>query len=94
MKHECNNLEVYKDALTQYGYSKQEWVLIEEIGELLNALSKFKRGRVKVEDIITELADVHVMVEQIALFYGWDCFLEEKYAKVNRLKIKLKKAVQ
>lgn len=89
-----NKIEIYNTALYNYGIISQQFMLFEEIGELLNAIAKTKRGRSTKEDIITELADVHIMVEQMALFYGWEDFLKEKELKLNRLKDRLKKAVQ
>lgn len=94
MDHKENGdsvLQLYNKALNQYGIKAQEWVLIEECGELLNALAKLKRGRSTKEDIITELADVHIMVEQMAHFYGWEEFLAEKKYKLTRLKERLNK---
>lgn len=94
MDHKENGdsvLQLYNKALNQYGIKAQEWVLIEECGELLNAIAKLKRSRSTKEDIITELADVHIMVEQMAHFYGWEDFLVEKEYKLTRLKERLNK---
>lgn len=60
-------LEVYDKALCTYGINAQKWMLVEECGELLNALAK-QRGRGSFEELNTELADVSIMVEQIATF--------------------------
>lgn len=94
MDHKENGdsvLQLYNKALNKYGIKAQEWVLIEECGELLNALAKLKRGRSTKEDIITELADVHIMVEQMALFFGLEEFQTEKERKLARLNERLKK---
>lgn len=84
-------LQLYNKALNKYGILAQWTMLVEEIGELLNAIAKIKRGRASKQDVITELADVHIMVEQMALFYGWDEFNEEKKYKLERLNERLKK---
>ena len=94
MKENDNRIDIYKKALSKYGICLQRWVLVEECGELLNAISKMQRGRARKADIITELADVHIMVEQMALYYGWEDFLKEKEYKISRLKERLEKAVQ
>ena len=60
-----HKLEIYNSVLKQFGINLQQWVLVEEIGELLNAIAKQKTGRSTKADIITELADVHIMVEQM-----------------------------
>lgn len=80
-----DKLEIYNRALEKYGFSAQRLMLVEECGELLNAISKLSRNRATKEDIITELADVHIMVEQMALFFGWDAFVDEKLRKLIRL---------
>lgn len=82
---------LYSQALNQYGLEAQKWVLIEECGELLNALAKLKRDRTNKDDVINELADVHIMVEQMAYYYGLEDFLAEKGKKLARLKTRLSK---
>lgn len=86
-----DNIPIYNEALNRYGINAQMWVLVEECGELLDALAKFKRGRVGKVDIITELADVSIMCEQIGYFFGWDEFRAEKAKKMARLSMRLQK---
>jgi NTP pyrophosphatase (non-canonical NTP hydrolase) len=64
---------------------------MEETGELLAALGKFDRNRVGEADVITELADVSIMVEQMAVVFGLDDFKREKERKLTRLKERLDK---
>lgn len=78
-------------ALNQYGIISQEWMLVEECGELLNAVAKLRRGRASNKEVITELADVHIMVEQMAFFFGFEEFQAEKERKLARLNERLKK---
>lgn len=87
---EKKNLKLYDKALNRYGIIAQTWMLIEECGELLNAFAKLKRGRATKEDVITELADVHIMIEQMAYFFGLDEFKVEKERKLARLEGRLK----
>lgn len=84
-------LSIYNKALNKYGIVNQKWMLVEECGELLNAFAKIKRERASKEDIITELADVHIMVEQMAYFFGYEEFLAEKERKLARLEERLNK---
>lgn len=74
-----------------HGIIKQQWMLIEECGELLNAIAKSKRDRAGKDEIITELADVSIIVEQMAFFYGEEDFNKEKERKLLRLKERLQK---
>lgn len=80
---------LYDRALDEFGENNQKWMLVEECGELLNALAKKRRGRASKEDIISELADVHIMVEQMAFMYGLEEFQAEKERKLARLEERL-----
>jgi NTP pyrophosphatase (non-canonical NTP hydrolase) len=81
--------KLYLNAILKYGLDKQIMTLFEECGELIDAMAKTYRGRSTQEDVITELADVSIMVEQLAAFYGTDRFEAEKERKLERLKNKL-----
>ena len=82
-KEKC---EIYKAALEKCGAESQIGMLTEECGELLSAVNKFNRSRCSRDDVLTELADVSIMVEQLSLIYGgYDKFLEEKNKKLTRL---------
>lgn len=85
------NVKLYFKAIDAYGIGAQEWMLIEECGELMNAIAKLKRGRASKMDILTELVDVHIMVEQMACFFGLDEFKAEKKRKLTRLEKRLSK---
>ena len=56
-------IELYQKALSKWGEEPQLNMVYEEVGELLTALSRFKRGRYRNNDVITERADVSIMVE-------------------------------
>ena len=81
-------------ALRIHGIVNQQWMLVEECGELLNAIAKLKLDRVGKMDVITELADVSIIVEQMAFFYGVEEFNQERERKLLRLKERLKKHVE
>ena len=53
-------------------------------------MAQFKRGRTSHHDVMTELADVSIMVEQLAMMMNYDDFEKEKDRKLERLKNKLK----
>lgn len=84
-----NKWKIYADAISHYGIDNQKNMLVEECGELLNAMAKHKRDRATTRDVITELADVSIMVEQMALFFGREQFDVEKERKIERLKYRL-----
>ena len=66
-------------------------MLVEECGELLNALAKLRRKRVQIEDVITELADVSIMCEQLATYFDIRKFKMEKDRKLERLKERIER---
>lgn len=84
-------IDIYNRALNTYGYNAQRLMLIEEIGELLNAIAKLSRARAKIDDVIEELADVAIMVNQIAFYWGWSDFNTIKEIKLERLQERLNK---
>lgn len=83
--------ELYKKALHDWGIRPQTMMVMEETGEMLNAMGKYDRGRVKEDEVITELVDVWILMEQMAVFFGWDEFQKEKERKLERLKSRLNK---
>lgn len=84
---------MYMLALDLWGFQAQELMVMEEVGEMLNALAKTNRGRSTKEDIITELADVSIMVEQMAQVFGWEDFKNMREFKLLRLKERINKAM-
>jgi len=88
-RKEIDLMRLYNRVLNTFGIVNQTFMLVEECAELLNAVAKMKRGRAEKEDIITELADVSIMVEQMAFFYGWDDYKNEKERKLTRIEDKI-----
>ena len=84
-------IDICEEAISTYGVDNQKWMIIEEIGELLNAFGKDKRRRCVEDDIITELADVYIMIMQFAIYYGLNKFEDEVVFKMERLKARLNK---
>jgi len=68
---EKNKDEIYKLALSTWGLNAQIDMCIEEMSELMQAFSKYKRGIGDVNQIAEEMADVSIMLEQMAL--AFDC---------------------
>ena len=84
-------IELYKTAINKWGELPQVTMVYEETGELISALAKYQRGRVIDDDVITELADVSIMVEQIATMLGYEKYEAEKQRKLERLEERLNK---
>jgi NTP pyrophosphatase (non-canonical NTP hydrolase) len=79
-------LGLYDKAIKTWGIEAQRNMAFEEIGELLVALAQDRRGRVTKEEIITELADVTIMCEQLATILGYDDYEKELDRKLIRLR--------
>jgi NTP pyrophosphatase (non-canonical NTP hydrolase) len=83
--------ELYEKAIKNWGPDAQVKMMFEEMGELAVALARFDRGRANIEDVITEIADVTIMAEQMWLIFGKEKTENEFEYKLNRLKEKLDK---
>lgn len=81
--------DTLSDALSTFGAEHQRIMCMEECAELIDALAKYDRGRAGAKDVITELADVNIMVEQMAIFFGKEEFEKEKERKLKRLQEKI-----
>lgn len=85
-------LKLYEAAISKWGVEAQRNMAFEEIGELLTALARDRRGRATPEEIITELADVTIMCEQLATVLGFDLYkleIERKLLRLRDEKLKL-----
>lgn len=83
--------EVCKKAIEAFGINSQIWMAIEECSELQDALAKLKRGRAKPEEVITEISDVQIMMEQLAIFFGEKEVNDERIRKLERLEKRIEK---
>ena len=86
-----NVIQICQRAVAKYGKEAQVFMAMEEMAELGNALMKEKRGRVTKEDIITEIADVIIMMFQMAIIYGSGEVYDEIERKAMRLQDRLDK---
>ena len=81
--------KICSDALERYGIVSQVGMMEEEMNELSIALHHFQRGRATVDEVITEIADVAIMVYQMALLFGKEGVDKEVERKLQRLEKKL-----
>lgn len=80
-----NKEELYRKALDKWGESAQILLAIEEMGELIQVLSKSLNGRRRMPDIRIEIADVQIMIEQLRLIFGGDPIDEIVEVRLERL---------
>ncbi len=81
--------ELYQKALDTWGIDNQVGMIIEQCAELIHAIKKWERGRASHEDVISELADVEIMLEQARLIFDADSIDEVKQGKLKRLQYRL-----
>ncbi len=89
---ETKRRKLYEDAISLWGFNSQVMMVFEETAELQNALAKYFRGRITDNDVITELADVSIMVEQMAYCFGEEKFQAERERKLLRLQERVNNA--
>lgn len=66
-----NRKELLREAILKYGTESQVFMAIEEMAELMKALSKYRRnkGTTQIENVIEEIADVRIMLEQLEIIF-------------------------
>ena len=65
------------EILKHYGFENQREILVEELAELIQAVSKAKRNKTRVSsNFIEELADVSIMLEQMQQALSADEYIE------------------
>lgn len=65
-------MDTFKAAINTFGISMQEDIAIEEMAELTKEIIKKRRGKNNEEAIKEEIADVLIMMVQLAEYYGMD----------------------
>lgn len=83
-------IDAGRAATRLYGQELQLKMAVEEMGELLTALSRYDRKRATSEDVTYEAADVLITVMQVGLIYGGtEGFARAIKEKVERLEARL-----
>lgn len=75
---------IYRAAMETFGEAKQTIKLTEEIGEFMEAFSKYMHGRDRLSHVAEEMADVHNMLDQWAVHFG----CTDEVERMRRYKIK------
>lgn len=84
--------QILSEAICEWGIEAQTDLAIEEMGELIVAINHYRRGRVGIDSVQEEIADVMIAMKQLAMIYGEigvDKFIKQKTQRLEqRLKIK------
>ena len=85
-------VEVYLEALRQYGRYMQMVVALEELSEIQKEICKNLRGKENLDHMAEEIADATIMLEQIRMmYYGMNGMVCQKMdEKIRRLAGNLK----
>ena len=78
---------ICRKAVETFGAELQQMVAIEEMGELLQAISKRARGKDNRDNLAEEIAYVEIMLEQLKHCYGCHIQADDyKRRKIDKLK--------
>jgi NTP pyrophosphatase (non-canonical NTP hydrolase) len=81
-------MEIYKDAVEEWGTTAQLDQTIEECAELITAINKWKRRRITPEELMDEVVDVGIMIEQMRIILNdevaWKRIKEFKLDRVRK----------
>lgn len=85
--------DLFQSALDTFGAEAQTKKLFEEIGEFMEALCKCQDGRDKTSHLAEEIADVHIMLDQMAVMFDCSAEMERmKRYKLRRLEQRIEEA--
>lgn len=60
---------IITDSIQHYGKNNQSTVCMEECADLIQAISKAKRGKIDRDNMIEEIADVLICIEMLKQMY-------------------------
>ena len=81
--------DVYDRALAKYGHEAQIVMAQEECSELITGLCRWYRDRSDADDVAEEIADVQIMMKQLARIVGEEQVASERKRKLDRLRERL-----
>jgi NTP pyrophosphatase (non-canonical NTP hydrolase) len=82
--------EILASAINAWGTRSQVNMAIEECGELIVALCHRLRGRCDDNYVAEEIADVQIMLDQLALIVGKDLVRNFEEQKLERLALRVR----
>lgn len=83
--------DTFAKAIRVWGEESQTQMAIGEIGEFLTTFGRLAQKRCTKEDVIDEIADVIIMMTQMALINGEEAVKERIRVKIAKIKGRLEK---
>ena len=80
--------EIYQATIDKWGEDAQFDQAVEECAELITALKHYRRGKIDKQAVISELADVRLMLGQLSWMFGQqhvDQAVKRKLKKLDKL---------
>ncbi len=74
-----------RSAIETWGDYEQRQIAVEELAELIVALKHYERHRVDDDAVVEEIADVCVVLSQLAVMFGHDRIEARVREKTERL---------
>lgn len=81
------NSYVVKRAIEHYGKDVQSTVCMEECAELIQAISKEKRGKHDKQHLIEEMADVIICIEMLKEIYSISDDMISEWIQIKEARI-------
>ena len=81
--------QLLRDSIVKWGEEKQIRMAVEECSEFINAIMKMYRNRTTTADVVDEIADVILMMEEMAIHFGEDAVKERINFKMDRVKTRI-----
>lgn len=82
--------QIIADSIKQYGAEMQTTVVMEELAELIQAISKEKRGQSDKSHLAEEIADVLISIEILKQIYSIDDTDIQSWIELKQKRIKNK----
>jgi len=77
---------ICRDVLNKWGLDSQMDMMAEECAEFIADLNRWKRGRISVETMLEEIADVSLMCDEMRVFFKEiDTIKQEKLKRLENL---------
>lgn len=91
---ELQDKSIYTDAIIAWGERFQFDMWHEEVGELMQAISKMRRkpSKKKFDHVCEEIADVMLMTEQLSHCVDHELVMKYKQKKMERLQRRIDKS--